>query len=382
MPIDFQCQQCGRLLRTPDETAGKQAKCPACGNVQEIPSASTAGVAPPEESPFGQVAPPRPPVEPSPAGGGAPPQPPQPPVSPFGAPSAEPPWRPDSQNPYQAPAAGPAVQPHYGAAPAGQFVHTRLDAGATLDYAWSTYKDQWTVCVLALVIVYAISLGAGMVVQVMEVTLRAVNATPAVMMAVLFLANVASQLVGFWLGIGVKIFLLKVARRHDPSFTDLFAGGRYLIRVILASILIGLMVFGAVIVCLVPGLALMALVGPNSPAGWIVVSLCTVAATIAGIVLYIIFSQYQYLIIDRNVGVIDSLMLSRDVTAGNRLMIFILGLIYFGLSMLGILACCIGLVFTLPLAMLTFAVAYLMMTGQLRGDTYAADTPPEPAPQW
>ena len=48
MPIDFRCTQCGRLLRTGDETAGKQAKCPECGRVMPIPavSGSSAGGAP------------------------------------------------------------------------------------------------------------------------------------------------------------------------------------------------------------------------------------------------------------------------------------------------------------------------------------------------
>jgi len=37
MPIEFRCVQCGRLLQTPDEAAGKQAKCPECGAISPIP---------------------------------------------------------------------------------------------------------------------------------------------------------------------------------------------------------------------------------------------------------------------------------------------------------------------------------------------------------
>jgi phage FluMu protein Com len=53
MPIEFRCTHCNRLLRTPDETAGKQAQCPECGAITTIPSVSTAaplGSAP--QSPF------------------------------------------------------------------------------------------------------------------------------------------------------------------------------------------------------------------------------------------------------------------------------------------------------------------------------------------
>jgi phage FluMu protein Com len=52
MPIEFRCKQCARLLRVPDEAAGRQAKCPECGAVSPIPAPS-AGVpqwAPPSDS--------------------------------------------------------------------------------------------------------------------------------------------------------------------------------------------------------------------------------------------------------------------------------------------------------------------------------------------
>jgi len=45
MPIEFRCGQCGKLLRTGDDTAGKQAKCPSCGSIQAIPMSSQ-GAAP------------------------------------------------------------------------------------------------------------------------------------------------------------------------------------------------------------------------------------------------------------------------------------------------------------------------------------------------
>jgi phage FluMu protein Com len=37
MSIEFRCPQCNRLLRTGDDTAGKQAKCPECGTITVVP---------------------------------------------------------------------------------------------------------------------------------------------------------------------------------------------------------------------------------------------------------------------------------------------------------------------------------------------------------
>lgn len=50
MPIEFRCPQCGKLLRTPDTSAGKKGKCPHCQSVNDIPLASTAVAEKPADS--------------------------------------------------------------------------------------------------------------------------------------------------------------------------------------------------------------------------------------------------------------------------------------------------------------------------------------------
>ena len=40
MPIDLNCSGCGKRLRVPDDSAGKQARCPACGEISTVPWAS------------------------------------------------------------------------------------------------------------------------------------------------------------------------------------------------------------------------------------------------------------------------------------------------------------------------------------------------------
>jgi phage FluMu protein Com len=87
MSIEFRCTQCTKLLRTGDETAGKQAKCPQCGAVMTIPAAGSA--APPPLAPLPPLYPlALPPLPPGPA----PPPPPPPPVAVGLLPS--PPWYP------------------------------------------------------------------------------------------------------------------------------------------------------------------------------------------------------------------------------------------------------------------------------------------------
>ena len=92
MPIEFRCTQCNRLLRTPDDAAGRQATCPQCGATLTIPTLGEGAAAPPAEpgptppasgelSPFGPSVPP-------PGAGEAPG--PQPPPSPSPSPTQPP----------------------------------------------------------------------------------------------------------------------------------------------------------------------------------------------------------------------------------------------------------------------------------------------------
>ena len=45
MPIEFRCTQCNKLLRTADDSAGKKAKCPECGQVLRGPAPEPAAPA-------------------------------------------------------------------------------------------------------------------------------------------------------------------------------------------------------------------------------------------------------------------------------------------------------------------------------------------------
>jgi DNA-directed RNA polymerase subunit RPC12/RpoP len=42
MPIEFYCPGCGKLMRTPDATAGRKGQCPQCGTKVQIPISSVA----------------------------------------------------------------------------------------------------------------------------------------------------------------------------------------------------------------------------------------------------------------------------------------------------------------------------------------------------
>ena len=116
MPIEFTCSECGKTLRTPDDSGGKNGRCPDCGSIMVIPAKG--GVHP--SSPASQKQPTQKSATEStaemsdPLGPGASPGP----RNPLGvhAPSKLPLASPTSRTPYQSPNA--AATP-YGARPSG-----------------------------------------------------------------------------------------------------------------------------------------------------------------------------------------------------------------------------------------------------------------------
>lgn len=320
MPIEFHCTTCQKLLRTGDDTAGKQAKCPHCGTILQIPQRS----------------------EPSPA------PPTSPPASPFGPAGA------DTANPYQSP--GDYTPLPGGAYPAvgasGQIQPTPIDMNDVLSRTWTIYKERLGTCILGGLIIIGINFGLSGAEQLVRAVVEAATRSPAAGMLALILAQLAGMFVVYWIIAGQIIYFLKIARGQQATAQDLFTGGPYFINLLVAAILVGLMTMVGFVACVVPG-----------------------------IILFLMFSQFLFFIVDRNAGILDSLSLSNEFTRGNKLTLFLLGLVVGLVGML--VACtCVGYFFVVPFGMLLQAVVYLAMTGQptVGNVTYAPPGPFAPVP--
>ncbi len=334
MPIEFRCSQCSKLLRTPDETAGKQAKCPECGSILTVP---TPGAASP------------PPVRPEPA---SPPPASPPPGSPFasqpspgmaaGSPFASEGPQPtgDPDNPYRSPGDYTAAGPRPGVS-SGPFTPSIIEIGDIFGRTWDIFKDNWGMCLLAVIVVFVINMVVQGVVGVFATMVGAMAGDEVIAVTASILGNLVSTLFSVWIAIGQSLFFLKVARGQDAGLEDIFTGAPFFLTVLLASILF-----------------------------WLIMVVGFVALIIPGIIFSLMFSQYYYLILDRNVGVMDSLSLSKEITTGNKLMLFVIGIISTLLMIVAILPCGLGLLIAGPYFTLMYPVIYLTMTGQPTADQY------------
>jgi hypothetical protein len=185
-----------------------------------------------------------------------------------------------------------------------------------------------------------------------------------------FLGGLAAFAFQTWINIGAALFFLKKARGQDAAIEDIFSGWPYFWKILLATILVGLIAVGIVVVCALP----LALVGMliSREAAFVLLGVGVLVAVVVLVYVMLVLSQYNYLILDRDVGVIDSLKLSKELMEGNMLTLLGISVLSFLISIAAVLPCFLGLLVTVPYFALMQAIIYLTITGQPMADPLSA----------
>lgn len=144
--------------------------------------------------------------------------------------------------------------------------------------------------------------------------------------------SIISNVVSSILGLGVLRFFLNIVDGKPTQISMLFTEWRKFFTYFIASLIYGLAV----------GVGLLLLIVP-------------------GIYIAIKYGYYQYAIVDRNMGILDSLNYSASITENSKMNLFVLGILGFLIIIAGIIALLVGLVFALPLVYMASAVAYRWM---------------------
>jgi uncharacterized membrane protein/phage FluMu protein Com len=331
--IEFHCPHCKKLLKTADDKAGVRAKCPGCGEVVTVPTqqAEAAGFDASFDESFGGMARS------------------SPPPIPVTAPPAPPPQAaPESELMRPCPMCGESIRAaatrcrycgevlvRDGGAEEG--VPTRIDAGEVISRSWAIFQKEMGMCI-AVVLVAGLLYIVPMVPLQITVALLESGAIGKELMPLAVVVLIVFGLLAlafiYFLTIGQTLFMLKVARGQPVQFSDLFAGGRYFWRAIGAVILVTLMTTAGLFLCLVGSFVIVLLFGP-----------------------------YLFVLIDRDVGAVESLSGAYRITSNNLLQLFVIWLAVFGMSLLGSLTCGLATIVIAPFIMLIQAVAYLEMSG-------------------
>jgi uncharacterized membrane protein len=162
------------------------------------------------------------------------------------------------------------------------------------------------------------------------------DALPLVTSAGMGLSALLFWLIGAYMAGGFTTLALKAARGQPTSFGDLFSGGRFLGRFLVAGIVGGIAVGIGSLLCVIPGY----------------------------IVAYGI-SLASFLIVDQDMAPVDALKRSWELTKGHKVNIFIFHLIGIAVVLAGYLACIIGVyLVSIPMMLIGATYIYLRIKGE------------------
>ena len=84
---------------------------------------------------------------------------------------------------------------------------------------------------------------------------------------------------------------------------------------------------------------------------------------VPGVILALGLGLYPYFIVDRNMGPVEALKASWDATTGHKANLFVLGFYSFGVMLLGVAACCIGIMPAVAVMSVAQAIVFTRLTG-------------------
>jgi hypothetical protein len=338
VPIEFQCAQCGKTLRTPDDSAGKQAKCPECGSLTSVPVPQTT---PDDASTFNWT-----------PGAPSQPQSPKPAI--------------DPGNPYASSVSHPQEIGHRMYGGTSDLQRGYLDFSHITRMTWSAFSAQMGSGVLFALVVIGIGLATAFV--------------------IVPLAFVQQRLVmdgNFLGGLGIVIgqqiiqipinaltfcvsvnFGLNVLRAKRGPFDGLFDIGHAYVPV-MGYLLV---FFGIWLLCFGPGQAVTMYneaVG-HDPGVRLLGSLLTLVGAIVHLIIWLVYMLTPMLVLDRRMPMFDAMKASAGFMAGNKGTAFLIFLVVGLLSALfAAVTCLIGILFIVPYYSILIAAMYLSATGQL-----------------
>lgn len=371
MAIEFRCQRCDKLLRTPDESAGKKAKCPECATIQDVPeqgfeSPSSAKPFPsaPLAGPLADEVPDSSQANPAATSSkdvlaqnspfsGKPQRPAAPASEPF--------------NPYTAPSAG--LSPPKVPSSPGKITPSKIDFGRVYASCWSILNDNLLSCVLAGAIFFGLVLAMCLLMYgvIVGIVLGAVGLggepSPALIVAFIGIGvgfGILALCLWSWLEAGIYLLFLKMAQGEAYQLSDIFRGRPYWFPMLGVNLVMSILQVGISVVFQLPGILTgddLVLLG-GSLLSYLPIGLITFG-----------FLLGKCFIVDQHQGVFQAISHSLTYMKGNYLMTFLILLVAgLGASVGAVCTCGIGYLVVIPAMFLLFVVIYLHASGQATAD--------------
>jgi uncharacterized membrane protein len=189
--------------------------------------------------------------------------------------------------------------------------------------SWNTFKEQWGLLIGVLVIVFGLEFAFG----ALDAMLQSQES-----MIASILIIIISVFVGVIIQIGVTEMLLKLSKGQSAKLLDMIGDYTLAVTFFVGGIVYGLIVLVGLLLFIVPG-----------------------------VVWAIKYSQWRFLVIEKRMGVFESLRESGKITQGSKMDLFVFGLALFGIFILSVIPLGLGLVISVPFSMLASVYVYRVL---------------------
>lgn len=336
--IQQPCPGCARQLQLPDEAIGKTARCPACETTFRVAleDAQATLSDPLAVASSGTAS----------AGTGA-----------VGAPAG-------NANPYQA--TGHTAN----TVRIGEFEVGDVPFDQILSTSWAIVKARWVPLLLSMLVVLAIGalmmVAGGVVFAAIAAAGAALQNEAIAVVGVVLASVIAIPIIALgsaYLWAGWNRTILGIAQGHPSPLSELMPPMAIVWKMFWASLVLGALVMSVILVFGLLIALVMSMVGPDV-AG--VLGMIGLVFANFGFSLGFQFFLWPWAYIlsqgrSTALGVIGTAF---GIAMHNKGTTVLLVVISIGLSIAGTMALYVGLLFTTPISMLLFAVAYLMTTSQ------------------
>ncbi|QDT06167.1 hypothetical protein K227x_45750 [Rubripirellula lacrimiformis] len=386
------CPACNRLLELPEHAAGKTAKCPACEAQFVVPmpvGPATDGQGFGDQG-FGdqdsggqEMG-----DQDSGASGAGDPGFGSPIPGSMDAPGASPFSQPlgstvdghrqgpvsSKPNPYQPSVETPPATTFVGKLPIG-----RRSVEEIVGVGFAIFKERAGVLIGTYILVFLISLFAAFAPNLIGMIMDMIG-NEALSAVISGLSQLFFNLLSSYFTFGYCGVVLAVARDEPSPFSRLCPSmaifGRFIGGVILLMLAGGLV---AGLVAAVGALAIAAGVEGGVAAGLIILAFLVLLP--AMFLMYWLLWSWPFIVVDGKAGITGSIKASFAITMENKMTSLLLIIIVMLLSIVGLLACYIGLVVATPLWIMFLGAGYLMITGQSYVDPRTNRSNPQFAPR-
>ena len=183
-------------------------------------------------------------------------------------------------------------------------------------FGWEKTRSHSGLLFKVIITLFAVQIGNSIASKVLEGTIEG------------FFASLLFAIVGVVLGTGFMRITLKIARGEQAMYGDLIPPLKLAWEYFVASLLSGLIIFGGLILLIIPGIYFM-----------------------------LRYMFVRFAVLD-GAGILGSLSSSAKMTVGVKWKLLVFGLAMIGLNILGALALMIGLLLTIPITMIAYAHVY------------------------